>query len=90
MPSLMRTVAVDEQLTWVVRVPTLRVGAARPPSPEQLARFAAPFESWRDDDAAERRQVLVDTVALTVLETLCEPPELPFIGEPFGGQDGTD
>jgi hypothetical protein len=91
MPGLTHTIAVDEQLLWVVHPPTLQVGAARPSSPEQLVLLGRPFDAGRDGpNSVERHDALVVTVALAVLESLREPPELPYIGEPFGGQDVTD
>jgi hypothetical protein len=32
----------------------------------------------------------VGVVARVIFELLSEPPALPFIGEPFGGEDGSD
>jgi hypothetical protein len=85
------TVAVDAQLHWVVRVPEALAGATRAASSAQLARLVAEFDAMQvaADDAA-RAEALVGTIASAVIECLGEPPDLPFIGEPFGGEDGTD
>jgi hypothetical protein len=85
------TIAVDAQLHWVVRVPEVLAGAARSSSAAQLARSCAEFDagSLTPDDAA-RADLMVAGITRAVLEFLSEPPDLPFIGEPFGGENGTD
>ena len=85
------TLAVDAQLHWVVRVPEVLAGAARSTTAAQLARSCAEFEarSLAPADAA-RADMMVVAITHAVLELLSEPPDLPFIGEPFGGEDGTD
>jgi len=95
MPGTDSTVAIDAQLLWVVRVPELQAGAARAASREQLAAFCAEFDALQATlpgagHAGGGSGVWVGAIALAVLESLREPPELPFIGEPFGGEDGTD
>jgi len=91
LPHSSTTVAVDAQLQWVVRAPEALAGAARASSPAQLARFGAELNAMRAalDDAA-RTDIMLGAVARALIELLREPPELPFIGEPFGGEDGTD
>ncbi len=85
------TVAVDAQLHWVVRVPEALAGAARASSSAQLARLVAEFDAMQATvDEAARAEALVGIIAGAVIDCLGEPPELPFIGEPFGGEDGTD
>lgn len=89
------TVTVDAQLLWVVRIPELRAGVARAASREQLAVFGGEFDALQATlagagHAAGDAGAWVDALALAVLEALREPPELPFIGEPFGGEEGTD
>ena len=95
MSSTSITVTVDAQLLWVVRVPEAQAGVARAASREQLAAFCGELDALRAaiptaghtfGDAG----AWVGAIAVAVLESLGEPPALPFIGEPFGGEDGTD
>jgi hypothetical protein len=91
MPHASITVAVDAQLHWVVRVPEVLAGAARASSAAQLALLGAEFDAMRAAlNEAARDDLVVAAVTRAVIEFLGEPPELPFIGEPFGGEGGTD
>ena len=91
MPHAIITVAVDAQLHWVVRVPEVLAGAARASSAAQLALLGAEFDALRAaGNEASRDALVVAAIARAVIESLSEPPELPFIGEPFGGESGTD
>ena len=95
MQSTSATVTVDAQLLWVVRVPELQACVARAASRAQLAAFCGEFDALQATlpgarHAAGDAGAWVGAIALAVLESLREPPELPFIGEPFGGEDGTD
>jgi len=91
MPQASVTVPVDAQLHWVVRVPEILAGATRASSPAQLARLGAELDALRAAvDEAARADVMVGAITRAVIELLSEPPELPFIGEPFGGEGGTD
>jgi hypothetical protein len=91
MPHASITVPVDAQLHWVVRVPEVLAGAARASSAAQLARLGAEFDALQvTPDEAARADIMVGAITRAVLEFLSEPPELPFIGEPFGGEGGTD
>ena len=91
MPHASITVPVDAQLHWVVRVPEVLAGAARASSAAQLARLGAEFDAMRAAlDEAARADFMVGAITRAVLELLSEPPALPFIGEPFGGEGGTD
>ena len=91
MPHASITIVVDEHLHWVVRVPEVLIGAARASSAAQLARLGAELDVVRDASAEARRaDVVAKAITRTVLEILNEPPELPFIGETFGGEDSTD
>jgi hypothetical protein len=85
------TVTVDTQLHWVVRVPEVPAGATRASSAAQLARSCAELDALpiTPNDVA-RADIVVETIARAVIELLSEPPDLPFIGEPFGGDGGTD
>ena len=95
MPHASATIIVDARLHWVVPVPESQVGSARAASCEQLAAFCAELDALQATFPGAGRaggdsSLWVGAIALAVLESLREPPELPFIGEPFGGQDGTD
>ena len=90
MPRASITVAVDAQLHWVVRVPEVLVGASRPCSPAQLANLCAEFDALQVSADEDRGASMVGAVTRAVIELLSEPPELPFIGEPFGGEGSTD
>jgi len=91
MPRACITVTVDAQLRWVVRVPEALAGATRASSAAQLARLGAELETLPvTPDEAVRADILVGAITRAVLESLGEPPELPYIGEPFGGEGGTD
>jgi hypothetical protein len=89
-------VAVDDELVWVTAVPALELGAARAPSPaafvhlcvqlaEALAAAGGPAL-----EAALSEADLVDAAARVVAGYLDDLPDLPLVGEPFGGQEGTD
>ena len=91
MPHASITVPVDAQLHGVVRVPEGLAGAARASSAAQLARLGAELDAMQvTPDEAARADIMVGAIARAVLELLSEPPALPFIGEPFGGEGGTD
>ncbi len=83
-------VTVDAQLDWVVRVPEQAAGATRAASAEQLRHLAAAMDAAADAARGVLACGLAGLVAEAVLEALGEPPALPFIGEPFGGEGGTD
>ena len=91
MPHPSITVAVDAQLHWVVRVPEVLAGATRASSAVQLANLGADFDAMQvTPGEAARADLMVGVITRAVIEFLGEPPELPFIGEPFGGEGGTD
>lgn len=91
MPHASITVPVDARLQWVVRVPEALAGAARASSAAQLASLGAELDAMQvAAHEAVRADIMVGVVARVVFELLSEPPPLPFIGEPFGGEDGTD
>jgi len=91
MPRTSITVAVDAQLHWVVRAPEVLAGATRAPSAPQIERLGAEFDELRVAlNEAARADRMVEAITRAVIELLTEPPELPFIGEPFGGEGGTD
>jgi hypothetical protein len=90
------SVAVDDELLWVTPVPALPVGASRPPSPGMLIHLSVQLA---EDlavaqggalDAALFDDDLIDAAAEAVSEYLGDIPALPLIGEPFGGEEGSD
>jgi hypothetical protein len=90
MPRPRAIVTVDEQLLWLLTLPETPVGAACPASPASLdllgARLDAMGRAATDDVAA----CVTGAVTAALNEWLRELPELPFLGEPFGGVEGTD
>jgi hypothetical protein len=89
-------VAVDDELVWVAPVPTAACGAARPSSPAALIHLQVRLaEEWaaacgEELEAALAEADLVDAAARVVAGYLEDLPDLPLIGEPFGGEEGTD
>jgi hypothetical protein len=90
-----RPVAVDEELVWVVAVPLADRAHARAASPAALVHLSVQLA--RDlaaggggPEAAFSEQELVDAAARAVAGYLDDLPDLPFVGEPFGGEEGTD
>lgn len=90
MPRPRAIVTVDEQLLWLVALPETPAGATCPASPASLdflgGRLDAMGRASVDDVAAW----VAGAVTAALLEWLGELPELPFLGEPFGGVEGTD
>ena len=89
-------VPVDEELVWVTVVPTHGLAAARAPSPAafvhlsvRLARDLA-AAGGAALEAAFAEAELVDAAARAVAGYLDDLPDLPLVGEPFGGEEGTD
>jgi hypothetical protein len=84
-------VLVDAELAWVVRLPELELGSACAPSAAALAYLSAHLDD-RLESARQRawRAELLDAAARIVAHLLSDLPELPYIGEPFGGEEGTD
>lgn len=86
-------VRVDDELHWVVVVPESVPSTTRVPSGtalrETLDRLRAVERSLQGDGAVD---VAARAVAAFLRAGLSSPelPELPFIGQPFGGQEGTD
>ena len=89
-------VAVDDDLVWVVDVPAVPLGASRAPSPAALVhlrvRLAQDLAAagGRVLETAFAEAELVDAAARVVAGYLDDLPDLPFVGEPFGGEEGTD
>jgi hypothetical protein len=89
-------VAVDDELAWVTEVPAVRLGAPRTPSPAalvhlcvQLAQDLAAAGGLELESALAEAE-LVEAAARVVAGYLDDLPDLPFVGEPFGGEEGTD
>jgi hypothetical protein len=89
-------VPVDPELIWVAPVPTAACGAARRSSPAALVHLQLQLaEEWAaaHGEALEHALAhaeLVDAAARAVAGYLEDLPDLPLIGEPFGGEEGTD
>jgi hypothetical protein len=90
------TVAVDDDLVWVLPVPAVELAAARTPSPAalvhlcvQLAQDLAAARGAELESAFSEAE-LVDAAARAVAGYLDDLPDLPLVGEPFGGEEGTD
>ncbi len=86
-------VRVDDELHWVVVVPesvpaTTRV-ASEAAVRETLGRLQVVESSMQGDSAVD---VAARAVAAFLRARASGPelPDLPFIGQPFGGQEGTD
>jgi hypothetical protein len=89
-------VAVDDDLVWVLPMPAVEPGAARASSPAalvhlcvQLAQDLAAATGAALESAFTDAE-LVDAAARAVAGYLEDLPDLPFVGEPFGGEEGTD
>jgi hypothetical protein len=89
-------VTVDDDLVWIVTMPLADKACARAASPAALvhlsvqlaqdlaaARGAALESAFSDEE-------LIDAAARAVAGYLDDLPDLPFVGEPFGGEEGTD
>ena len=83
-------VTVDEQLLWLIAQPETPVGATCPASRASLDRLGARFAAMRRAAADDVTAGVTGAVTAALLEWLRELPELPFVGEPFGGDEGTD
>jgi len=89
-------VPVDAELVWVTPLPAVATGAARRSSPAalvhlhlQLARELAASGQGLEQAALADAELL-DAAARAVAGYLDDLPELPLVGEPFGGEEGTD
>ncbi len=87
---------VDAELVWVTAIPTHQLAAARASSPAALVHLCvqlALHQAAADGiaiEAALAEAELVDAAARVVAGYLDDLPDLPFVGEPFGGEEGTD
>jgi hypothetical protein len=89
-------VAVDDDLVWVTDVPAVPLGACRAPSPAALVHLCVRLAQDLAAagglalETAFAEAELVDAAARAVAGYLDDLPDLPFVGEPFGGEEGTD
>lgn len=89
-------VVVDDELIWVTPLPTTGCSAARRSSPAALVHMQVQLaEEWAAAcgealEAVLEEAALVDAAARVVADYLDDLPDLPFVGEPFGGEEGTD
>ena len=97
MPRPSVIVEVDELLHWVLNVPELVAGGARAATADDLAEMSASFDALSRalaaPDGQYDRDVVADRVGRALRAAFRDQhglPDLPFIGEPFGGEGGTD
>jgi hypothetical protein len=89
-------VRVDPDLVWVTPAPTAACGAARRASPAALVHLGLQLaEEWAAAggetlDGSLAQADLIDAAARVVAGYLDDLPDLPLVGEPFGGEEGTD
>ena len=89
-------VAVDDELVWVAPQPTAACGAARRSSPAALIHLGLQLARERAAACGESilapldEAELIDAAAQVVASYLEDLPDLPLVGEPFGGEEGTD
>jgi hypothetical protein len=89
-------VPVDADLVWVMPVPAVPPGAARRASPAALVHLHLQLAQHLvaagcDPEVAALCDAdLIDAAARAVAGYLDDLPELPLVGEPFGGEEGTD
>ena len=89
-------VPVDADLAWITPLPAAAPGAARRSSPAalvhlhlQLAQELA-AAGCDPEVSALCDADLIDAAARAVAGYLDDLPDLPLVGEPFGGEEGTD
>ena len=89
-------VPVDADLVWVMPVPAAAPGAARRSSPAALVHLHVQLvrelvdAGCGPEAAALNEAELIDLAARAVAGYLDDLPDLPLVGEPFGGEEGTD
>lgn len=89
-------VAVDDELVWVAPAPTAALGAARRSSPAALVHLRLQLAEEQAVACGEALEAalteieLIDAAARVVAGYLEDLPDLPLVGEPFGGEEGTD
>jgi hypothetical protein len=87
MPPHRTAVTIDEDLLWLLPTPEVCLGAARASSAEAGRELARELDEPRPAELMER---MIDAAARIVAAALADLPELPYIGEPFGGSEATD
>jgi hypothetical protein len=89
-------VPVDDELVWVAPAPTAALGSARRSSPAALVhlqvRLAQEHAAATGEalEAALADADIIAAAARAVAGYLDDLPDLPLVGEPFGGEEGTD
>ena len=89
-------VQVDDELVWVAPAPTVACCAVRSSSPAALVhlhlQLAQEYAAACGEplEAALDEADLIDAAARAVAGYLDDLPDLPLVGEPFGGEEGTD
>jgi hypothetical protein len=89
-------VAVDDELVWIVAVPLVDHASARPSSPATLVHLGLQLAedlavaNGAALETAFGEADLIDAAARAVAGYLDDLPDLPLVGEPFGGEEGTD
>ena len=89
-------VPVDADLVWVTPLPAVAPSAARRSSPAALVHLHLQLAqelaaAGCDPEAAALGDAdLIDAAARAVAGYLDDLPDLPLVGEPFGGEEGTD
>ena len=85
------SLVVDEDLVWIVPLPGVCVAEVRPASPQHALELADLLDC--ELEAVQRQRFLAQALhhlACAAAASAGELPPLPFIGEPFGGEEGTD
>ena len=86
-----RLVSVDDTLAWVVPRPELEPGSTSAPSADALLRLSMQFDDCLSlAHHAVLSAELLDAAARIIGLHLSDLPDLPLVGEPFGGEEGTD
>jgi len=89
-------VPVDDELVWLAPAPAVALGAARRSSPAALVhlqlQLAREHAAARGEalEAALAEADIIEAAARAVAGYLDDLPDLPLVGEPFGGEEGTD
>lgn len=85
------SLVVDDELVWIVPLPAVSATAVRPASPQHLAELADLLDAELEAEGQQRFLIqALHHLARAAAASVADLPPLPFIGEPFGGQGGTD
>ena len=84
------SLVVDEELVWIVPLPAVSAAEVRPASPQHALELADLLDC--ELEAVRQHRFLVQALhhIAGATDSAAELPPLPFIGEPFGGEEGTD